>query len=455
MFRIFGLTMLANGMTPASVNQWFDDITTLRSGMSFSTFVDWIVDIEPLKNLILNQNIFVDIFKLSVVFAGGLFMFAVIIELFKIVALNQGNFITVISRFFSVALLLCVFYSSIGTCVTGVNKFIVKTIRPQFMNQMTQVFMNWDEAKQAKEEALAISQQIGSTESGQTIKEKKSWRKKITEWWKKELDGFATIGAILNNLVLGILVEIGHGLTGLILYVSLTVRNIYFAIIIYCGAPCIVCLLFPGTSKFFWSWLTNFCYVLLWPVIMGVILTLQNNLVMATFDGTGLSTMYSTIAHYIVLFIMGTSSFTILPSIIQGIVGAGQTSMALLGTMAFGVSNLSKFNQSLKGKDKSSSNQSSGNGGSSGGSGGDSSPPTPSSSGGGSVGSNSSGSSSGSSVRQGLVTYSSTTQRSDTSSQNTDTSSRIQSERSNTRITDFQKFKENKDEKTERKKKAV
>lgn len=313
---------------------------TLRENISsnaiLSFYIDRITDLSFVKNLLSSTSVgskaIRDIFTIISVFSFWLFIIAVVFEMFNIVIFNHGNLAMVVMKMVIVSILLASYFPMVGNFVNGVNYFVNRTIGSNLQGSALHALskLNALENEFIENEKKADS----NFEEG-----KKNVFQNIVDYFKNAgknlVDGFFTIiDQIIKAMILGVSISI----TTLILTICIMVRNWNLLLLIVTGPLAIISILLPGSFNVFKTWLINLMYIVLWPVLIGFIFAIESTLMDTIFgppnnlDLNSFINFWVSIGHLIVLLVLLTSSFGIIPSILGGAINAGGTAAAIMGT---------------------------------------------------------------------------------------------------------------------------
>lgn len=300
------------------------------SKITLQNFIQQAIDVSYIKSFLKNNNVgsnvIRDIFNVMSVFSFWLFIIVIIIEMFKIVIFNQGNFATIVIKMLIVSILLTSYFPLLGIFIDGINFFVDRSIRRNVLNSAiftTEIVHNLEE--EYKQNELLADENLN--------KGKKNAWDTIKDFFDKGIK--AVKDGILESLGWAVkifVITLAMILTQLILIISVTVRNWYLILLIATGPLAIVSILLPGPFNVFKNWFFNFLYIILWPIFIGLILAVETSMMDFIFPGSGTeNTFWVNIAHIIVLLFLIASSFTIIPSLINGTIGAGGTAAAVMG----------------------------------------------------------------------------------------------------------------------------
>lgn len=321
---------------------------------------DAVLNLYIVQDIMNLHNILPNILNISYSISILLFVLGIFFEMYTLVILNIGNYINVITRFVCVGIALTCYTQFIDTSVGMVNDIVNQSIKAEAVNGM----------------AKALQQAEGAINQNESDEET-MWEK-TCDFFKNPFEGIGKAIDIVSNSISSVVIFflnlvftiVYMGLIGLLV----TVRNIYFIIIVILGPIAISLATMKQLSSYTWAWLRNFLFIVCWSIAAGLIMVIQGVTISNLAEVTGTSQSWVNLSVFvlysIVFAIVLISSFWIFPSVFNGLAGPGHTVSQVISVfqslMRTG-SQLNRNNYGINGNKTGSNNQ--GNSGSGGGGG--------------------------------------------------------------------------------------
>lgn len=254
--------------------------------------------------------------KFAVMLAFILFVVSIIIEMYKYVCENGGNYGNIIMRIFVISMVLNFYGPMIQGSLNFTNYVVSK------MGIGSDLQNTFDRVIQIEED-----NNNRNDSDSDALQGKKNTKPQKKSWWPK-------ISIKLPDLnPTHILMIIMLFITKSIFWFIIAVRNVALTMLIIAGPIAIATYANPLVQKFGSGWVMSFINVMSWPIWMAIIFKIQTGLYQLAFAGGNIDVI-SIFAYSLVLIYFLLKVMTFLPEMISGKAGVASPLMAMIGAAA-------------------------------------------------------------------------------------------------------------------------